>query len=238
MHKTLEVMGYKVFAGPLTQITLSEERQVVNTINPHSYVVAKSDGLFREALHHSDVLLPDGSGIVLAAKVLKHENIRKIAGADLHAHLLQLLEERGGRCFYMGASGETLEKIKARLEREYPNITVGCYSPPYKSEFSTEENAMMLEADVLFVGMTAPKQEKWVYANKERINARLICSIGAVFDFYAGTVQRPGAFWIDWHLEWLPRLLQEPRRLWKRNLISTPLFLFDIFYLKLVKRLN
>ena len=79
--------------------------------------------------------------------------------------------------------------------------------------------------DALFVGMTAPKQEKWVHEHRDRLNAPLICPVGAVFDFYAGTVRRSGEFWIRMGLEWLPRLIREPKRLWRRNFISTPLFL-------------
>ena len=81
--------------------------------------------------------------------------------------------------------------------------------------------------------MTAPKQEKWVYRNKDSISADVIASIGAVFDFYAGTVIRSGPIWIKLGLEWLPRLLKEPKRLWKRNFISTPVFLWDILKEKL-----
>ena len=81
---------------------------------------------------------------------------------------------------------------------------------------------------ILFVGMTAPKQEKWVYTHKSQLDAKIICSIGAVFDFYAGTVKRPGKFWIQLGLEWFPRLLREPKRLWRRNFVSTPLFLWDV----------
>ena len=92
--------------------------------------------------------------------------------------------------------------------------------------------------DVLFVGMTAPKQEKWVYENRHLINAPVICSIGAVFDFYAGTVKRPGKFWISIGLEWLPRLLREPRRLWRRTFISTPLFIWFVLREKLRIRYN
>ena len=80
--------------------------------------------------------------------------------------------------------------------------------------------------------MTAPKQEKWVYENQNQINANVITSIGAVFDFYAGTVKRSGAIWIKLGLEWLPRLLRDPKRLWKRNFISTPLFLWDVLKAK------
>jgi N-acetylglucosaminyldiphosphoundecaprenol N-acetyl-beta-D-mannosaminyltransferase len=89
------------------------------------------------------------------------------------------------------------------------------------------------KSDVLFVGMTAPKQEKWVYENRDLINTPVICSIGAVFDFYAGTVKRPSKFWISIGLEWLPRLLKEPRRLWRRTLISTPLFVWFVLLEKL-----
>jgi N-acetylglucosaminyldiphosphoundecaprenol N-acetyl-beta-D-mannosaminyltransferase len=82
--------------------------------------------------------------------------------------------------------------------------------------------------DVLWVGLTAPKQEKWVYTNKENIDANTIVSIGAVFDFYAGTVKRPNKIWISLGLEWFPRFLREPKRLAKRNLVSTPKFLLEI----------
>jgi N-acetylglucosaminyldiphosphoundecaprenol N-acetyl-beta-D-mannosaminyltransferase len=87
--------------------------------------------------------------------------------------------------------------------------------------------------DILFVGMTAPKQEKWVYLNKSQINAKIICSIGAVFDFYSGNIKRPNQFWINLGLEWLIRFLKEPRRLFNRNFISTPLFLFYVLKAKL-----
>jgi N-acetylglucosaminyldiphosphoundecaprenol N-acetyl-beta-D-mannosaminyltransferase len=125
---------------------------------------------------------------------------------------------------------------------EYPQVKVGSFSPPYKAEFTAEESQKMLmkiqefNPDVLFVGMTAPKQEKWVQNHKNEIHANVVCSIGAVFDFYAGTVKRPSAFWINLGLEWLPRLLKEPKRLFKRNFISTPRFLWEIVKLKLFSR--
>jgi N-acetylglucosaminyldiphosphoundecaprenol N-acetyl-beta-D-mannosaminyltransferase len=83
--------------------------------------------------------------------------------------------------------------------------------------------------DILFIGMTAPKQEKWAYAHKDRLNARVICCIGAVFDFYAGTVERPSSFMISIGLEWFGRLVREPRRLWRRYLYYGPIFLWLLF---------
>jgi N-acetylglucosaminyldiphosphoundecaprenol N-acetyl-beta-D-mannosaminyltransferase len=214
-------------------------KTVVNTINPHSYCVAKKDYAFKEALQQSDFLLPDGSGIVLAARVLNGKKIKKIAGADIHQYLLEQANLNYQRIFYLGASVSTLQLIEKRIHKEFPNIQVSSYSPPFKAEFSTEDTHAMIAAintfkpDILFVGMTAPKQEKWVYAHKDQIEVNVIASIGAVFDFYAGTIQRSNQIWIALGLEWFPRLLREPKRLWRRNFVSTPRFIFDVLRIKL-----
>ncbi len=233
-------MSYNVFAEELSAIALKpNEKQIINTLNPHSYITAKNDSIFEEALRASNTLIADGSGVVIAAKQINGVVINKIAGADLHQHLLGLLNDRGGSVFYMGSAKKTLNKINERISKEYPNIRVGSYSPPFKPEFSDDDNTVIINKinlfnpDVLFVGMTAPKQEKWLHAHKESLNFQIGSSIGAVFDFYAGTVQRSSQFWVDLHLEWLPRLLKEPKRLWKRNFVSTPLFLVDMILHKI-----
>lgn len=228
----VSVLGYNI-ATRISDL-IRQSQTIINTLNPHSYCVAKTDKQFQEALKTSDVLLPDGIGIVFAAKWLAGKRIPKIAGSDLHAHLIDKANQEGLKVFYLGASEETLDKIKNRLTIEQPNCIAGFYSPPFKNEFSLEDNRQMIRAinafapDILFVGMTAPKQEKWVHAHKLQIDAKVICSIGAVFDFYAGTVKRSHPIWIKMGLEWLPRLLKEPRRLARRNFISTPQFLFDV----------
>ena len=119
------------------------------------------------------------------------------------------------------------------MKQDFPAIEVcGTYSPPFKIEFSQEDNSAMISAvnnarpDVLWVGMTAPKQEKWIYENQSKLQVPFVGAIGAVFDFYAGTKKRSSDFWIKIGLEWLPRFLKEPRRLWERNLKSTPIFLW------------
>lgn len=215
------------------------EKTVVNTINPHSYCVSKKDKYFERALKDSDVLLPDGVGIVWAAKMLNRKTIIKIAGYDLFIYLMQHLNINNGTCFFLGASEQTLALIKSRAEIEFPNVTINSFSPPYKPYFSNEDSAEMCrrvndcQPEVLFVGMTAPKQEKWVHEHKEQLNAQLLCSIGAVFDFYAGTVKRPSLFWIRTGLEWLPRFIKEPKRLAERNLISTPKFILEVLSFKI-----
>ncbi len=239
MYKNINVMGYDIFVDDLSAIALNpNKKQIINTINPHSYITAKNDEVFEEALRKSDNLIPDGSGIVFAAKHNNGLAINKIAGSDLHRYLLQLLNDNNGSVFYMGSSQNTLDRICNRISEEFSNIRVGSYSPPYKTEFTETDNDTIVKKinafspNVLFIGMTAPKQEKWLYEHKDRINFQIASSIGAVFDFYAGTVQRPSRFWLDLHLEWLPRLLKEPKRLWKRNFVSTPFFLVDMFRYK------
>ena len=212
---------------------LNERRQiVVNCLNPHSFVEALYDDNFRKALESSDALLPDGEGICLALKRWKKININKIAGDDLHSYLLDYLGKNGGKVFYMGSSKEVVEKIKKRLKQEYPTVDVAVLSPSYSEKMSESETVEVVNAieefkpDVLFVSMTAPKQEKWVMENRYRLkNPVVIASVGAVFDFYAGTVKRAPAWAVKMKLEWLVRFLKEPKRMWKRNFVSTPKFL-------------
>lgn len=236
---TVNVMDYEVFSGDLDKIKLENENAlVINTINAYSFVVASRDPLFRRALQDSDILVPDGFPVVFAAKYLKKSRIRKIAGADVFFSLCERMNEKEGRCFFLGSSDSTLEKINQRLKLEFPYIKAGFFSPPFKKEFSKDENTVMLEAinsfkpDVLFVGMTAPKQEKWVAEHRNSVEAGVITSIGAVFDFYAGTTSRPSSFWVNNNLEWFIRLLKEPRRLWKRYLIYSPLFFISMLKYK------
>ena len=210
------------------------EKTIINTINPHCYIIAKKDHLYKQVLKNSTILLPDGIGIVWAIKVLNRQKIIRFSGSRLHVQLLQKMNTTNGKVFYLGSSDSTLQKIHNKINMEYPNIRVASYSPPYKAIFTNEENTQMLtlinqfQPDVLFVGMTAPKQEKWVHQFKDQLNAKVIASVGAVFDYYAGIVKRPGKFWISLGLEWLPRFIREPKRLWRRNLISTPNFIWIV----------
>jgi len=202
--------------------------------NPHSLVIASKDVLFESALKNADILLPDGTGIIIAAKILGLPCTEKVAGTDFFLGLSRKAneEKRGIKYFFLGSSKKTLKLIEERMKRDFPCIEVcGTYSPPFKAKFSKEENEAMIDAvnnagaDVLWVGMTAPKQEKWIYENRDKLDVPFAAAIGAVFDFYAGTRKRSSGFWITIGLEWLPRFLKEPGRLWERNLKSTPIFL-------------
>lgn len=237
-YETLSIFDYSIFIAELDQVKI-ESKLVINTINQFSFNIAERDPAFKEALINSDILLPDGIGIVGAVRILKDRKIKKIAGADLHTYLLKKLNETGGSCFYLGSAEDTLQLIERSIAKEFPNIRVASYSPPFKTDFDQNDNAEMIrqvnafKPDVLFVGMTAPKQEKWAHANKDELDAKLICSIGAVFDFYSGTVKRPGKIWIRLGLEWFVRLLSEPAHVWKRYILYGPVFIYMVFRRKI-----
>ena len=136
---------------------------------------------------------------------------------------------------FMGSSEKVLALIKQRAAVDYPNLEVVTYSPPYKPEFSQEDNAAIVAAinranpDLLWIGMTAPKQEKWIYSNWQKLNIHChVGTIGAVFDFFAGTTERAPLWWQQHSLEWLYRLIKEPKRMWRRYLVGNLLFLWNI----------
>jgi len=225
-------MGYD-FVTSLEQIAIKKGTTIA-TVNPHSYVCAKRDIEFRRALQSADQLIPDGIGISLAALLLNGERLSRITGMDLFCHILCTLDQVNGRAFFLGATEETLNRIRERIEREFPHVEMHAFSPPFRENFTELENRDMLSrirrtaSDVVFVGMTAPKQEKWIYSNRQDLKETCCCPVGAVFDYYAGTVARPNAFWRHLGLEWLARLVREPRRLWRRTIISGPIFLIDV----------
>lgn len=221
---------------------LPEGKLLINTINAHSYNTAQKDVVFAEALTNGDVLIPDGASIVKACRWIKAKSQPKerIAGWGLFVHEMERVnkENEGAKkkVMFLGSSNNVLALIKARAEKDYPNIEVITFSPPYKPVFSDEDNRMMIESinntkpDLLWIGMTAPKQEKWAYAHWNELNINCHAgTIGAVFDFYAGTIQRAPIWWQEHSLEWMYRLLKEPKRMWRRYLIGNILFLWNIF---------
>lgn len=210
---------------------------LINTINAHSYNTALKDEAFAEALQNGDYLVPDGMSIVKACRFLKAKSRPKerIAGWDLFVFEMQGLNERGGKCFFMGSSEKVLARIKDRCAQDYPGITVESYSPPYKPQFSDEDNKAIVDAinaadpDLLWIGMTAPKQEKWAYSHWPELNIHCHCgTIGAVFDFYAGTAKRAPEWMQKAGLEWLHRLASDPKRMWRRYIIGNIKFIVNV----------
>ena len=217
-------------------IASGQNGRYVACANPHSLVVASRDQAFAKALKEADILLPDGQGIVIAARALNLPIKQRVSGSEFFLGLTTAISEEGGaRHFFLGSTNRVLALITARMTKEFPNIEIcGTLSPPFRAEFSEVENRAMVSAvnvarpDILWVSMTAPKQEKWILQNRDKLQVPFIGAVGAAFDFYAGTKQRSAEFWQRLGLEWLPRFLREPKRLWERNMVSMPRFLYWI----------
>lgn len=236
------IVGYQVAVEPIsnvvnciTQWIDDEERscRYFACLNPHSVEIAEEDEKFKESLTCADFLTPDGIGIVLASRLLGGKLSERITGMDVFVAVSKAMNEaRSGSCFFLGSTEETLEKIRAEMHQRFPHVRIaGTFSPPFREEFTAEDNEAMVRAinaaspDVLWVGLAAPKQEKWIHANQDRLNVNFAGPIGAVFDFFVGNVKRINPFWQRLGFEWLPRLVQEPRRLWRRSLVSAPRFI-------------
>jgi len=201
--------------------------------NAHSFHLSHRDKSFQKAIDSFDMIFPDGSGVVLASKLLSGNLKYRLTGYDFFILINQMLnKKKHSKVFFLGSSDNTLSLIKKRMKEDFEKIHVaGTYSPPFKEEFSREDNEKMISlindsgADVLWVGMTQPKQEKWIHSNKDRLNVKLIAPIGAVFDFYAGTIKRPHVLFQKFGIETIGRFIQNPKKMWRRNLVSIPFFL-------------
>ncbi len=222
-------MSFNLFHLPVFNKSLDElpsGKLLINTINAHSFNIAQSDAYFAEALLHSSVLLPDGISIVFAKRYLKGERLKKIAGTDLFYFEMNRLNKSKGTCMFLGSSESTLKLIFQKAAVDFPNVAIHTYSPPFKADFSAEDDQRMItvvnsfKPDVLFIGMSAPKQEKWAYRNFNKLEVGHVCCVGAVFDFYSGNVKRASKGMIKLGLEWFYRLIMEPFRLWRRYLVG------------------
>ena len=243
MLKCNQFMGYRinalslqqlaVFCGQRIQFPLAANI-VFSCANPHALAVAETNGNFRKALENSDILVTDGVGVSVIGSILGMNVGPRITGSDFFTTLMEqqntLIGAQKTRVYFFGSSQKVLDLMKINLELLYPNLEIcGYTSPPY-GNWSEAENAEFIAhinaatPDILWVGMTAPKQELWTYNNRHTLAVPVIGNVGAVFDFCAGTYERAPEWARKSGLEWLVRLWREPKRMWRRNFISPVVF--------------
>lgn len=235
--KFVNLFNYKVSNLDLKNLIFKLDQEensntkIINCMNPHSFVVSKKDKKFEEVLLNSYINLIDGVGISTYLTLRKMSKINRITGYDLFEKIIST--NKPIKFFFLGSTINNLQKIKNRLIKENENCLVETYSPPFADKFSDEENNKIIsminsfKPDYLFIGMTAPKQEKWSYEHKEKIKVNYILNIGAVFDYYAGYFSRPTKIIRNLGFEWLFRIIQNPK-LWKRTVVSLPKYIFYI----------
>jgi N-acetylglucosaminyldiphosphoundecaprenol N-acetyl-beta-D-mannosaminyltransferase len=232
----------KVVCRAVKLAVSSKKTNLVQTVNANSFVESHHDALFSKALENADILLPDGFSIALATKLFRFKPIlhHRIAGPDFFNAFNKYANEKNMTYFFLGSTDEVLNKIKERMNKEFPNIKVHTLSPPmYPFKSKVNEGIIKkintAKPNVLWVGMTAPKQEKWTYENRNKLKVPLVASIGAAFDFYAGTRKRAPLVIQKMNLEWLYRFMLEPRRMGKRYINNNIKF---IIYMHRIKRKN
>lgn len=208
----------------------ARESRYICICNVHSVVTASRDPEFKNAVNGADMATSDGAPIAWALRKLGFPAQERINGPDLMWRYLREAERLGQTVFFYGSTEDTLAKLRASIAREFPGLAVaGMHSPPFRQLTATEDAAEVETinrsgAHVVFVGLGCPKQEKWMAAHRGRINAVMI-GVGAAFDYHSGTVRRAPLWWQHNGLEWLYRLVSDPRRLLKRYMVTNTLFI-------------
>lgn len=201
--------------------------------NVHTTVMAYNDPAYRVVQNSAAIAVPDGKPLSLICRLRGYRAAQRVAGPDLMPEILQLSEEKGYRHYFYGSTEQTLESLERNLRRKYPRLNIaGIYSPPFRKLTEEEdiETIKMIndsKPDFLWVGLGAPKQERWMYEHRGKIHAVML-GVGAAFDFHAGTAKRAPKWMQEFYLEWLYRLIQDPKRLLGRYVRSNAQFIWLI----------
>ncbi len=189
--------------------------------NVHTTVLSYENKAYCTIQNEAAMALPDGAPLSVYCKLKGYKNARRVTGPDLMLELFQCSYKKGYRHFFYGSTPETLAEMKRTIIKKYPGVTIaGMYSPPFKP-LSTEEDASIIaqinaaQPDFIWVGLGAPKQEEWMHLHQDQVQAVMI-GVGAGFNYLAGTIKRAPKIMQKLCLEWLYRLIQDPKRLWKR----------------------
>jgi N-acetylglucosaminyldiphosphoundecaprenol N-acetyl-beta-D-mannosaminyltransferase len=234
------VLGAKIDAlswadaiGNIVSWAAKRESRYVCICNVHSVVTTTRDASYKAVINGADMSTPDGAPIAWALRQFGFRSQQRVNGPDLMWRYLAEAERLGQSVFFYGSTAATLQKLCAAALRAYPRLRIaGGHAPPFRPLSPAEdaaEIAMINDsgAQVVFVGLGCPKQEKWMAAHRGSINAVMI-GVGAAFDYHSGTVRRAPLWWQEHGLEWLYRLASDPQRLLKRYMVTNTLFVFGL----------
>lgn len=206
------------------------ESRAVYICNVHSVVTATEDDSFARALRESDLATPDGAPVAWMLRRQGAVHQRRVSGPDLMLACCRSAAEQGVSIYLFGSTEPTLERLTQRLHTEFPALSIaGMHSPPFRPLSPDEDEAVVADihrsgAGIVWVSLGCPKQERWMWEHRGRVQAVMV-GVGAAFDFHAGTTRRAPSWMRNNGLEWLHRLASEPRRLWRRYLVTNALFI-------------
>ena len=224
---SIDNINFKESLKFIEELIHSRKSTFIVTPNIDHIIKLQRDTEFREVYRHADLVLADGVPLLWAASFLGTPLKEKISGSDLFPKLCEAAAQKGWRLFFMGGREGAADKAAEVLTQRYPGLNVvGTYCPPFGFEKDDAENKKILgliravKPDILFVGLGAPKQEKWIYRHKDQYQVPVSIGIGVSLEFAAGMVKRAPVWMQKAGLEWFWRLMMEPGRLWKRYLID------------------
>lgn len=212
----------------------SEGKGYVCVTDVHGVIEAQDDPAFRDILNNSYMTTPDGMPLVWVGRLQGHTKMRRVYGPDLMMALCGVSVERGYRHFFFGGKPGVAERLVEALQAKFPGLAVvGTYVPPFRSLTAEEERALETQVaaakpDVFWVGLGLPKQERFMAKYCGRLETKLMIGVGAAFDIHAGLVKEAPPWLKKAGLQWLHRLCQEPRRLWRRYVTCIPRFVWGI----------
>lgn len=234
----LDIIGSKVTAAPfdvLIKVILDWAKQrlskCVCVANTHMLVEAHQRPSFRDVIQKADMVTPDGMPLVWMLRLMGAKDQDRVAGLDLLQALCQQATEQGVSVYFLGSMDLILQRMRRRLQSEYPDLVIANMEPLPFRPLTEEEDQSLIQrvndsgAGLVMLALGCPKQECWMADHKDQINAVMI-GLGGAFPVYAGIHRRAHKWVRHMGLEWLYRLIQEPRRLWKRYATSIPLFIY------------
>lgn len=210
------------------------ERHYVTITNVHGVIESQADATLRQIHNRAGLVTPDGMPLVWLGWLNGHRHVTRVCGPDLMLVLSERSAAKGYRHYFYGGKEGVPELLKDSLQRRFPGLdVVGTYSPPFRPLTEAEDDEVVemingAEPDIVWVGLSTPKQEKWMAAHIDRLDAPVLIGVGAAFDFHTGLVKRAPRWIQHSGFEWLFRLMSEPRRLWRRYLKIIPLFGFKL----------
>jgi N-acetylglucosaminyldiphosphoundecaprenol N-acetyl-beta-D-mannosaminyltransferase len=232
-------LGIRVDAVEIPDVLAQMDRWILERTRCHSIALAGMFGIteaqrdagLKHVFNSADLVVPDGMPLIWIGRLRGRSLARRVYGPELMLESCENGRTKGYRHFFLGGAPGVPERLSAALQARFPGLQVaGVFSPPYRS-VSPEEDEEIVAAinaaacDILWVGLGSPKQDRWMYEHRERLNVPVVVAVGAAFDMNSGTIKQAPVWMREHGFEWLYRLLQDPRRLWRRYLVNGAKFL-------------